>query len=401
MPLTKLLKRIRTKILWAKKGLLVGGWPEGTDCGDDDLVVKGDVEADQVKLAGDPAGNDYATRKSYVDAGLEGKAPSAALEAHEETPLADAHSGDLPQARVAGLGVALGAKADDADLVAHEGAALEDAHSGDLPQARTHDEADTDTGVASLHHTIGTGATQAAAGNHTHGPGLGPQSPPNDANTLARWKLDEAAGNALDSADGGANPLTLDGTGVARRASMLGGFGCRFVGTAGTEFSGANGVESASITLALVLEPTSFAGSYQMVAAKLYSPGAYESPWISFGFVLTAPPGDGSINLHYAVGAALKTLTPTAKLQLYRPQVVVATFDDATKAVCVYFDGKEVASAVAIGSIAYGTHGPWTVGGNSAEASQPVFGSLHDVHVIGRALSASAVLAYTGQLLGW
>lgn len=37
-----------------------------------------------------------------------------------------------------------------------------------LTQAHTHQSADTDSGTSALHHTIGTSATQAAAGNHTH-----------------------------------------------------------------------------------------------------------------------------------------------------------------------------------------------------------------------------------------
>jgi hypothetical protein len=42
-------------------------------------------------------------------------------------------------------------------------------HSGNkLAQANTHESADTDTATSALHHTIGTGANQAAAGNHTH-----------------------------------------------------------------------------------------------------------------------------------------------------------------------------------------------------------------------------------------
>lgn len=37
-----------------------------------------------------------------------------------------------------------------------------------LTQANTHESPDTDTGTSSLHHTIGSGANQSAAGNHTH-----------------------------------------------------------------------------------------------------------------------------------------------------------------------------------------------------------------------------------------
>jgi hypothetical protein len=38
-----------------------------------------------------------------------------------------------------------------------------------LAQANTHESADTDSATTALHHTLGTGANQAAAGNHTHG----------------------------------------------------------------------------------------------------------------------------------------------------------------------------------------------------------------------------------------
>jgi hypothetical protein len=37
-----------------------------------------------------------------------------------------------------------------------------------LVQASTHNSPDTNASVSSLHHTLGTSSTQAAAGNHTH-----------------------------------------------------------------------------------------------------------------------------------------------------------------------------------------------------------------------------------------
>ena len=40
--------------------------------------------------------------------------------------------------------------------------------NGNLTQARSHDSADTDTGVSSIHHTLGSSANQAAPGNHDH-----------------------------------------------------------------------------------------------------------------------------------------------------------------------------------------------------------------------------------------
>lgn len=56
-----------------------------------------------------------------------------------------------------------GGHAEDHD---HDGAPTQK-----LVQANTHESPDTDTAAGSLHHTIGAGANQAAAGNHSHAGG--------------------------------------------------------------------------------------------------------------------------------------------------------------------------------------------------------------------------------------
>lgn len=48
----------------------------------------------------------------------------------------------------------------------HDGATFR--HGSKLAQANTHQSPDTDSGTGALHHTIGSGANQYAAGNHTH-----------------------------------------------------------------------------------------------------------------------------------------------------------------------------------------------------------------------------------------
>ena len=50
----------------------------------------------------------------------------------------------------------------------HSGSVLDTTKGVQLAQANTHLNPDTDASVFALHHTLGTGATQAAAGNHTH-----------------------------------------------------------------------------------------------------------------------------------------------------------------------------------------------------------------------------------------
>jgi hypothetical protein len=50
----------------------------------------------------------------------------------------------------------------------HSGDSADATKGGKLLQANTHEGADTDTGPSAIHHSLGLGANQAAAGNHTH-----------------------------------------------------------------------------------------------------------------------------------------------------------------------------------------------------------------------------------------
>lgn len=68
-------------------------------------------------------------------------------------------------------------------------------------QADSHLSPDTDASAASLHHTLGTGASQAAAGNHTHTQAQSHNSPDTDSattalhHTLGTGAFQAAAGN--------------------------------------------------------------------------------------------------------------------------------------------------------------------------------------------------------------
>lgn len=50
----------------------------------------------------------------------------------------------------------------------HSGTSSDRLKGGKLQQANTHEGADTDSSVTAIHHTLGTGANQAAAGDHNH-----------------------------------------------------------------------------------------------------------------------------------------------------------------------------------------------------------------------------------------
>lgn len=81
------------------------------------------------------------------------------------------------------LGDAIEAMQAQATLLVHSHDGSTARHGSKLAQANTHQSPDTDTGTGSLHHTIGTGANQAAAGNHTHTQAQSHGSPDTDTGT--------------------------------------------------------------------------------------------------------------------------------------------------------------------------------------------------------------------------
>lgn len=64
----------------------------------------------------------------------------------------------------------LGDAVEALQVYAAKAAHLHDGEDGTakLPQANTHQDADTDSAPSAIHHTLGTGANQAARGNHKH-----------------------------------------------------------------------------------------------------------------------------------------------------------------------------------------------------------------------------------------
>jgi hypothetical protein len=105
---------------------------------------------------GDSALLDVGTGAGTVAAGNDGRltdarTPTAHKTSHE--------NGGADEISVAGLS---GELADPQPPKNHD-------HSANkLAQANTHESADTDSAPTALHHTLGTGANQAAAGNHLH-----------------------------------------------------------------------------------------------------------------------------------------------------------------------------------------------------------------------------------------
>jgi len=72
------------------------------------------------------------------------------------------------QTKLAGIATGATANSTDTQLrdrATHTGTQASSTVTGNFTQSRTHDSADTDTATTSLHHTLGAGANQAAAGD--------------------------------------------------------------------------------------------------------------------------------------------------------------------------------------------------------------------------------------------
>lgn len=87
----------------------------------------------------------------------------------ETTPLASAGTGNFNHyEHHVNLGDAVEALQRNVPLKTHDHSGTGPRSTPKLKQANTHESPDTDVAKASLHHTIGAGPFQAAAGNHKH-----------------------------------------------------------------------------------------------------------------------------------------------------------------------------------------------------------------------------------------
>lgn len=93
----------------------------------------------------------------------------------EETSLSSAGTGTRNHVEHhRDLGDAIEAIQANATTITHDhSGAAGITHGPKLKQVNTHQLADTDTGLTAIHHTLGTGGGQAAAGNHKHDYELG------------------------------------------------------------------------------------------------------------------------------------------------------------------------------------------------------------------------------------
>jgi hypothetical protein len=140
------------------------------------------------------------------------------------------------------------------------------ATGGQLAQANTHQSADTDAAPTSLHHTLGAGANQAAAGNHTHAALYAPLTGGGTSGTwgisvtgnaatatLAAAATDLAAGSILGVAKGGTGGATQ-----AAAQAALGVPSATGTGASGSWPIGITGNAATATTATALLAPVAY-----------------------------------------------------------------------------------------------------------------------------------------------
>ncbi len=132
-----------------------------------------------------------------------------------------------------------------------------------LSQANTHDSADTDSATSSLHHTIGTSATQAAAGNHAHSGTYEPADAAIQSHITGTGSPHTAAGVGAEPADA-AIQAHITGTGSPHTAAGVGAEAAGAVSahaglTDGTAHGDSGLADPAVTTLTIVAGATSIA----------------------------------------------------------------------------------------------------------------------------------------------
>lgn len=108
------------------------------------------------------------------------------------------------------LGDAIEAMQAEATLLVHSHNGSTARHGSKLAQANTHQSPDTDSATSALHHTLGTGANQAASGTHTHTQAQSHNSPDTDTATSSlHHTIGTGANNAAAGNHVHAHPLPV------------------------------------------------------------------------------------------------------------------------------------------------------------------------------------------------
>lgn len=208
-----------------------------------------------------------------------------------------------------------------------------------------------------------------------------------DANDQLIYTLDESASPWANTGAAGALNLTVQSAGPTVVAGLYSN-GVNMPGpNASTKYltSGAAGTTVGEISTNLTVSgwvfPTSLTGYGNMVC-KAYRPDAsgwttpFESIWLGLNNT-----NDGQILFLITVGAAsVKSfVSGSIRVTVSKWNHIGLTYDGTT--LRGYINGVAAGTLASSGSMDYGTHGPWTLGGEVSGADSLNNGIIDDVRV--------------------
>jgi hypothetical protein len=206
---------------------------------------------------------------------------------------------------------------------------------------------------------------------------------PIDNNTLLNYQLNESSTPWTNAGSAGTLDLTVN-TGAP--TSVTGLFSDALYFPANTILTSGNTSTGEptgnSMTVSFWVYNLAYTGNYWQMLYKAYrNDNTNNSPYASIS-VNGTNTTDGTWSGNITVAGSLNTVTMTGvnKLLLNQWYLIAMTYDGTTFK--VYMNGNLVGSANIAGTIDYGTHGPWNIGGiSNAGTGQYINSIIDDVRV--------------------
>jgi hypothetical protein len=228
--------------------------------------------------------------------------------------------------------------------------------------------------------TTGTGLSPGNTGWQQFSVGL--NRPAIDASTLHAWALNEASGSTFVDGGTGLADLTLAGSDIRYQQAGVFDDAIQLVNVATeTLASGATGIANRpssdiSISCGIILEASALG---QIMHRAYRADLTWTAPFTAIGLWVDA---SNRLNGSVTVGGTQFSIIANLAMVCHTPYYIALTYDSATGAVKMYINGNIVATDTRAGGIAYGTEGPWTLGGvNSAAADNRFIGVMSDARV--------------------
>ncbi|PJE65064.1 hypothetical protein COU91_03630 [Candidatus Saccharibacteria bacterium CG10_big_fil_rev_8_21_14_0_10_47_8] len=235
-------------------------------------------------------------------------------------------------------------------------------YAGSIDDVRVYNRALSANEVTALYQSYGSGAAVASGNN----------------NLLGWWKFD---GNAKDSSPYANNGTTTTGSTLTTDREGLANGAYAFSGTAPSYITMGNSTvfNSSEVTFSAWVKPSIISG-YQTIIAKELQYKYRISPSGNVEILVSRNGTSWAINTGF-----------TASLTAGNWYNIATTISSTSNLATVYVNGASIGSIALGGSITAFNSNPLLVGTYNVSSGEPFHGSIDDVRIYGRALSAAEI----------